>query len=278
MNRKNKPDIQKLRARKAHRIPSLRIKTIDSAAKFINNVGFCLLFPIDRINIPSLYDAACGGQRKIMAGWSETMQKLWNWKDELAANRQAFFGKYFKGRPSFISLDMLPYFYAISGNYGEIEDYQEIFEEGKITQDAKRICDVLYKKGAMPTVRLKKEVGFRGKGGGYRFEKTIKELQRSLIAANRGVYEGETSWPSIIVDLLPRIFPKEVKKSLKVPEEKARNEIMKKFFDVALTAKEKDLIGILGWKGEDVQITLDALLKDGVIHESKDNFYLSKNK
>jgi hypothetical protein len=274
---KKNPDIQKLQDRKAHRLPSLRIKTIDSAGKFIHEVGFCLLFPLDRINLPTLYDATCGGERKIMAGWSETMQKLWSWKDELAANKQAFFGKYFKGRPSFISLEMLPYFYAISGNYGGIEDYQEIYEEGRITQEAKRICDFIYNKGATPTVRLKKEAGFRGKGGGYRFDKALKELQRSLLVANRGIYTGESSWPSIIVDLLPRIFPKEVKKSLKVSEEKARKEIVKKFFDVALAARGKDLNGILDWKGEHVQSTLDALLKEGVIHESKDKFYISSN-
>ena len=274
---KKKSELQKLRDRKAYRILSLKVKTEVEAAQFIHDVGFCLLFPLDRGTplLPSLYDAVCGGQRRLIHDWNEYMQRLWTWKDELAAHKKVYFGKFFKGRPSFISLQMLPYFYTLSGNYGDLEDYQQVYEEGRITQDAKRICEFLFEKGPTPTVHLKREAGFRGKGGRTRFEGALKELQRSLLVVNAGVTQEGSSWPSIIVDLLLRVHPQVVKKSGKIPEENTRRKIARKYFDIAVASTAKDLSQLLGWKKEIVHETLQSLLKKGVILSGDGDLYLS---
>ena len=271
--------IKELRRRNTHCLPSLRVKSEAGAAKFIEKVGFCLLFPLNvgaRIEpLPSLYDAACGGDRRLMAGWSETMQRLWTWKDEIAAHKKAFFGKFFKGRPSFISLEFLPDYFSLSGNYGSLEDYQEVYEDGRITPEAKKICDVLYEKGSLPTVRLRREAGLRGKRGGYRFERAIRELQKSLLVANVGIYEGESAWPSIIVDLLPRIFPEAVKKSKKIQEEEARKKILQKYLDIVVVIHEKDVSPLLSWEKEKVYATLQSLLKEKRILLERGGLFMS---
>jgi hypothetical protein len=77
------------------------IRTISQAAAYIDRVGFCLLFPVKDVPLPSLW-AALKGRRprnfRLVAAWDEDAERLWEWKDEFPRRRRAYYGKYFRGR------------------------------------------------------------------------------------------------------------------------------------------------------------------------------------
>src|ERR1700693_2370882 len=89
-----------------------RLRTTADAMRFIETVGFCVLFAVKNVPRPSLYYAV---SRRADVRWDKYAQLIWNWKDQLPKKRCAFYGKYFKGRGSFISVKFLPQFLATHG-------------------------------------------------------------------------------------------------------------------------------------------------------------------
>src|SRR5260370_29665456 len=84
-----------------------RVNTPGDAVRFIDAAGFCLLFPVKNVALPSLYFAMA---RRMPATWDSYAVKLWEWKAEIPRRRLAFYAKFFKTRGTFISLQYLPHF------------------------------------------------------------------------------------------------------------------------------------------------------------------------
>ena len=64
-----------------------RVKTAADAASFIDQAGFCILFPVKNVVLPSLYYAV---SHRRDARWDKYAQLIWNWKDQLPKKRRAF--------------------------------------------------------------------------------------------------------------------------------------------------------------------------------------------
>ncbi len=70
------------------------IRTLAQAARYIERVGFCLLFPSKKLPLPSLIEASKGRalrNYKPCADWSDDFVRLWKWKDELPRKRLAYY-------------------------------------------------------------------------------------------------------------------------------------------------------------------------------------------
>lgn len=57
--------------------------------------------------------------------------KCWGWKDQALAKRWWYYGKFLRRRATLVSLAELPYFYALSENYGSLDDYLQEYAEGE---------------------------------------------------------------------------------------------------------------------------------------------------
>ena len=66
----------------------LSIRTPADAVRFINLVGFCVLFPVKNVPLSSLYYAVA---KCPPTGWGKYSQLIWKWKDELPKRRRAFY-------------------------------------------------------------------------------------------------------------------------------------------------------------------------------------------
>jgi hypothetical protein len=65
-----------------HRM-TLRITTTAHAVDFVNDVGFCFLFPIQKVETPSLWDAIAGRVVKTYPDHSGyEVERTWGWKDK----------------------------------------------------------------------------------------------------------------------------------------------------------------------------------------------------
>ena len=90
-----------------------KVRTAADAVRFIDAVGYCLLFPIRNLPLPSLYYAVARRDIHLGPSWDKYCEMIWMWKDELPRKGRAFYAKYFKGRGTFISLKLLPHFLAL---------------------------------------------------------------------------------------------------------------------------------------------------------------------
>jgi hypothetical protein len=101
-------------------------------------VGFCYLFSDKSIEIPTLWAAIAGSRRPCPTPTLTTILAAPG-TGKIRFHRVGWFyyGKVLRDKPTLVSLELLPYFYALSPNYGDIEDYLERYEEGKLSVEAK---------------------------------------------------------------------------------------------------------------------------------------------
>src|SRR5882724_10939857 len=91
-------------ARLARWVPSRRLTTIAAAGRFVDDVGFAVLFPADGVDVPSLYEAVAGPDARAWAdGMGPAESLIWGWKDALPAAGRAWSGKLVHRRASVIS-------------------------------------------------------------------------------------------------------------------------------------------------------------------------------
>src|SRR5262245_17457993 len=112
------------------RRPARKVRSEAEGLAFLNDVGCAFLFPQAGVVLPSLWEAINGRERAIPHHHHDHALSLtWTWKDSLPAARAIWYGKLIRGKPTFVSLDLLPAFYALSSNFGELDDYKEQYAD-----------------------------------------------------------------------------------------------------------------------------------------------------
>lgn len=201
-------EIEALRDVRYHRTPELRAHTEEQALGFVNEVGFCLLFGEKGVAIPTLWSAICGSRRAVpRSNRDADIGRTWGWKDSLPSRRLVYYGKLLRDRATLVSLDLLPWFYALSPNYGDVEDYIDQYDEGLLTVEAKNVYEALLNEGAMATSRLRQVAGLAGGANARRFERALVELQRELKIVKVGTSDANAWGYAYVYDLFLRRFP-----------------------------------------------------------------------
>jgi hypothetical protein len=188
-------------------LPSARVKTVADAARFIDTSGFCLLFPVKNVRMPSLYFATA---KQSNARWDKYAQLIWKWKDELPKKRRAFYAKYFKGRGTFLSLKLLPHFLAMHASAVKPDEAEAFYKTGRISHDALELWQALAQHGALATLELRHACKMESQPGNKRFKKAMLELQGLLIVTHSGAERETEAWASNRFDLVARAFPKQL--------------------------------------------------------------------
>ena len=201
--------IEAIRDVRYHRTPALRVETEDAARRFVDNVGFCFLFGDRTVEIPTLWGAVCGVRRSVPKHHHDAdLGRTWSWKDSLPSRREIYYGKLLRSKPTLVSLDLLPAFYALSPNYGDIQDYVIEYEEGRLTTEAKQVYEALLNGGALATSRLRQVAGLSGGGSNARrFDRALGELQSQLRIVKVGISDANRWGYAYVYDLFLRRFP-----------------------------------------------------------------------
>ncbi len=176
------------------------IARIDRAARFVDDVGFAMLFPKKGVDLPTLWEAAT--DRPVMDGqgeWAPEMERVWRWKDELPRRGLAWYGEFVRGRKSFLSTALLADLYPRSGR-------PEDFEEATFSPDAYRIARILLLDGPQSTAVLREALDVEGSRGAERFGKAVGELARVHVVTNFGTKDEGGGWPSAVLELTARAF------------------------------------------------------------------------
>ncbi|MDD2696541.1 MAG: hypothetical protein PHD58_11515, partial [Anaerolineales bacterium] len=148
--------IQAYQARTFRITSELRLRRFEDAVEFVSQRGFALFWPVKGIRLPSLWVAAAG-DRPVADEHDDPGHVTWNWKDSALGKRYWYYGKVIAKKATLISLDLAPCFYALSENYGSPdEDYLTLYEQGRLTQEARQVYEALLREGPLDTLSLKR--------------------------------------------------------------------------------------------------------------------------
>jgi hypothetical protein len=223
---------------------SRRVKTAADAARFIDAAGLSVLFPVKNVPLPSLYYAVSG---RNDVHWDKYAQLIWKWKDEFPKKRRAFYAKYFRGRGTFLSLKLLPYFLATRQSAASPSDAGSFYAEGRISCDACELWQALAQHGPMPTLELRHACKMETQPGNKRFKKAILELQRMLIVTHSGAEQETEAWASNRFDLVSRAFPRESRAAAGISPEAARQVLARKYRALYPEASASAVARLFGW-------------------------------
>jgi hypothetical protein len=245
--------------------PGMRLKSAEDAVNFVNLRSFAYFWPIKGITLPSLW-AATAGDRPVADEHDDPGHITWNWKDELLPRKVWYYARVLHRRNTMLSLEALPYFYALSPNYGDPEnDYLDQYQQGLMTNEARQVYEALLKKGPLDTISLRKEAHLSGTASGSRFNRALEDLQIEFKVLPVGVCEAGAWRYAFQYDLVPHHFPKLIDEAGAISEPQARRWILERYF-LAVGAIEKREVGrLFGWRADALDRTIKALLADGFI-------------
>jgi hypothetical protein len=189
----------------------------------------------------------------------------WQWKDELPTTRRLHYGKVIRRKPTYISLTMLPAFYALSGNVGEPDDHLQAYREGRLSALAKALYEQVLAEGPVSTWTLRRRFVPRGESGS-RFHRALDDLQERLLIAK--VAEEEEWRNGFIWDVFHRWMPDVVRAAGKLSNEAAATNILERYIRIVGAAGQTDVETTFGWNPRLIQAAaelagLDPALVDG---------------
>lgn len=238
----------------------LKLKSPDDAVSFVNERGFVYFWPNKGVDLPSLWSAVAG-DRPVADAHDDPGHVTWGWKDKLLSSKRWYYGKLLRGRATMVALDTLPYFYALSENYGDTSDYLLQYEEGRLSQAAKAILEVLLAQGATHTVGLRRETRMTAKESNTRFDKALNELQVGLKILPVGVAEVGAWRYSFVYELLDRHFPELPEAARPIGRGEARCHLLDLYLRSVGAATEKQMLALFRWQPADVRSGLEVLAK-----------------
>ena len=232
-----------------------RVRSIARAGAFVEDVGFALLFPSERVLVPSLWEAVAGSDAEpFAAGMNVDEQRVWSWKDELPLRGLAWYGNFVAGRGSFLSPSLLRWLYPASGG---TDDHRDMDLSATAHEIATALSD-----GPQPSATLRALIGDRS-----RYQRAAVELQRHLLVTTAGVRERASGWPSTVLDLTCRRF--EVGGG---QDHRAAAEL---FIGVVLDASARDLARAFRWPVGEARGHLDALTASAHVTRSGNRYLAS---
>ena len=273
--------LQAARMQRYRRRPHLRVRTESEALDFLNDVGLCLLFSAKDMELPSLWGALCGGDLPLPNHHdNRDLDLAWHWKDKLPIEGKVLYGKFLRKKPVFVSLDLVPYFYALSPNYGDLaEDYMQDYLDGRLTVEAKQVYEVLLEQGALPTSRLRLEAGLSGKANAGRFDRALAELQMDFRIAKVAISDANRWGYCYVYDLLLRHLPQATAAARSISGRQARETLLLRYLRTVIAATPRQVRLLFGWQPGEVdrlthRLAAEGRLRQGVRIEGLEGEYL----
>ena len=252
------------RAQTFHLPPAKRLTSPSQALTFVNARGFIYFWPIKGIALPSLWTAVAG-DRPVADKHDDPGHITWGWKDGALDKKIWYYGKILRGKATMISLEIAPYFYALSENYGSPEeDYLIAYQEGRLTQASKQVYETLLDHGALNTLDLRKKAKLAN-AKDSEFNKALEQLQKDFKILPVGVAQAGSWNYSHIYEITARHFSDLSEQARKITESQARAQLLELYFSMLGAAQLRDVMKLFGWSGEITDRTLNKLLEQDLL-------------
>lgn len=258
-------DLQSFRSHTFRLQPGRRLRNLDDALDFVNERGFVYFWPIKGIIFPSLWSAVAG-DRPVADAHDDPGHVTWGWKDEMLDKRRWYYAKLLRGKATMIALDIAPYYYALSENFGDPEnDYRYQYQDGLLSREAMVIFETLMREGPLNTLALRKAAHMSGRAGKSPFERALVALQRDFKILPVGVARAGGWNYSFIYDLVHRFYRELPDKARAITRPEAREKLAGLYFNAVGASTAADLRKLFQWRPAEVDKTLQRLTAAGRI-------------
>jgi hypothetical protein len=249
--------------RKTFRLPpNPPLRNARDAVSFVNRRGFVFLWPIQGIDLPSLW-AAVAGARPVASAHDDPGHVTWRWKDALLSERRWYYAKLLRGKATMVGLTDLPYLYALSERVDELDDFLLAYDAGRLSWEAKAVAEALLQHGAQHTIHLRQLAHLEGESSKSRFERALTELQRGLWILPIGVADAGSWHYAFIYELFDRWFPETVGAARLIERGKAAAHLAGRYLDSVGAAEPRQLVKLFQWRKENVSAALALLEQEG---------------
>jgi hypothetical protein len=241
-----------------------RLTSRDEAIAFVNERGFVYFWPIKEAPLPSLW-AAVAGERPVADEHDDPGHVTWGWKDQSLGQRVWYYAKVLRKRATFIGQEVVPYFYALSENYGEPDkDYLLQYDAGRLTFEAKTIYETLLGEGPLDTVSLRKLAHMTSKTSDSPFNRALETLQADFKILPVGIAEAGAWKYAFIYECVHRHYPDLAERARPIRQADARRTLAELYLRSVGAARERDFVVLFGWPKREVNAALQALAQAGV--------------
>jgi hypothetical protein len=255
------------RSRTYFTAPGLNLTSVDAAVEFVNQRGFVFFWPIKGVELPSLW-AAVAGDRPVADEHDDPGHITWGWKDDTLGKKRWYYGRFLKHRNAMASLQILPYFYALTPNYGEpAEDYLIQYQQGQLRPEAKWVFEALLNEGPMDTLSLRKAAHLSNPESEGRFNRAIDDLQTDFRILPIGIAPVGAWRYAFIYECTHRHHPDlfDQVTNLNLTEADARVEIAAHYFRSVGAARPTDAARLFNWRPPDSQKAFTTLCEQEII-------------
>ena len=260
-------DLERVKAhrQKTFNLPPLKpLASQSQALKFVNRRGFVFFWPIKGVDVPSLWTAVAG-DRPVADAHDDPGHVTWGWKDDALPKRIWYYAKILRRKATMISLEVAPFFYALSQNYGSPEeDHLLAYEEGRLTLAARNIYDSLLSSGPLDSITLRKTARMAG-ARESEWNRALEDLQMDFKILPVGVAEAGSWKYAFIYDITSRHYPDLPEKAREITEAAARGMILERYFNSIGIAQKRDVARLFGWTGELGERAVKHLIQKGVL-------------
>jgi hypothetical protein len=252
-------------ALEAHRAKvnrAYRVKNAEALVTMVDAFGFCFAFTLRTGDapIPACFDHLSTTSEDRKWGW------MWDWKDDLPEEKRLYYGKLLIRKPTFVSMKMLPTFYATFGRAGEADDHLEDVRAGRLSDIARRVIDYLAQRGETQTKRMRADLGITSQEGKSDYAKAVEELQRLMYVARvKAVGEGRVDY-NYTYDLFVRRYPEVVKGAERISSSDAMTALLLRLLELAGGVTPKQVKRLFEWDDAQTErTTLRLEAKGGLV-------------
>jgi hypothetical protein len=260
-------ELKKLQAHRSRtfNLPPLKPLSLPAhALRFVNARGFAYFWPINGVDLPSLWTAVAG-DRPVADKHDDPGHVTWGWKDNALDKKIWYYGKILRRKATLISLEIAPYFYALSENYGSPEeDYLIAYREGRLTQSARQIYETLLDNGRLNTIDLRR-LAKLANAKESEFNKGLEQLQTDFKILPIGVAEAGAWRYSHIYEITSRHFPELAGQAREISEAQARTKLLELYFHSVGAAQLRDVTKLFSWSRDLAERTIKNLVERGMI-------------
>ncbi|MGH2498847.1 MAG: AlkZ-related protein, partial [Candidatus Limnocylindria bacterium] len=237
-----------LEAHRAKLVRAHRVRNAGQLVAMVDAFGFCFAFTLRTGDapIPAGFDHLSTSDEARKWGW------MWGWKDSLAAEGRLYYGTLLRRKPTFVSLALLPTFYATFGRAGEADDHLEDVKAGRLSDIGRRVVEFLAQHGETQTKRMRAALGITSPEGKRRYDRAVDDVQRLMhVARVRAVGEGREDY-NYTYDLFARRYAAAVRAAERVSSPDAAAALLQRALELAggLTARQAEQL--FDWEGDRV--------------------------
>src|SRR5947207_7308924 len=236
-------DAHRARVNRVH-----RVRNAEDLVTMVDAFGFCFAFThrTGDAAIPACFDHLSTNSEDRKWGW------MWGWKDELPEEKRLYYGKLLVRKPTFVSMKMLPTFYATFGRGGDADDHLEDVRAGRLSEIARRIIEFLAVNGETQTKRMRSARGITSQDGRAAYAKAIEELQRLMYVARvRAVGEGREDY-NYTYDLFVHRYPETVRAAERASSADAMSALLAHLLGLSGGVTERQVTKLFDWSEDRV--------------------------